>query len=134
MDTPRTDSPQTRPGRRGLLSAAVGGALTALDGLPAFSASAAPVRPVGSPMLPEGQGGTTELWWQAPADDRSMITQGLPVGNGRLGALVGNDPGRERLFLTDATLWTGDLNRPWTRTASSPTPARTSGRSPCWAS
>ncbi|WP_319062266.1 glycoside hydrolase N-terminal domain-containing protein [Streptomyces europaeiscabiei] len=39
-----------------------------------------------------------------------MITQGLPVGNGRLGALVGNDPGRERLFLTDATLWTGDLN------------------------
>ncbi len=57
MDTPRPDSPQTLPGRRGLRSvAAVGGALTALGGLPAFSASAAPVRPVGSPRLPEGPG------------------------------------------------------------------------------
>lgn len=120
MDTSRPDSPEPRPSvpsvpgfpsRRGLLSfAAVGGTLAALGGLPAFTASAAPRRPVDSPMVAEDESATTQLWWQAPADDRSMITQGLPVGNGRLGALVGNDPGRERLFLTDATMWTGDLN------------------------
>lgn len=111
MDTPRPDSPELRPSRRGLLSfAAAGGALAALGGLPAFTASAAPRRPTDYPMLAEGEGTSSQLWWQAPADDGSMITQGLPVGNGRLGALVGNDPGRERLFLTDATMWTGDLN------------------------
>ncbi|MDX2551062.1 MULTISPECIES: glycosyl hydrolase family 95 catalytic domain-containing protein [Streptomyces] len=111
MDTPRPDSPRSLPTRRGLLSlAAVGGAVAALGGLPAFTASAAPARPAGSPMLADGEGAATELRWRAPADDRSMITQGLPVGNGRLGALVGNDPGRERLFLTDATLWTGGRN------------------------
>ncbi|ELP69814.1 glycosyl hydrolase family 95 catalytic domain-containing protein [Streptomyces turgidiscabies] len=109
MDTPRPDSPPTLPSRRGLLSfAAVSGALAALGGTPAFAASAAPTRPTHSPMLSKGAG--TELWWQAPADDGSMITQGLPVGNGRLGALVSNDPGRERLFLTDATMWTGGPN------------------------
>ncbi|UUU26872.1 glycoside hydrolase family 95 protein [Streptomyces sp. DSM 40750] len=111
MDTRRTDPPEPLPSRRGLLSlAAATGALAALGAVPAFSASAAPARPAASPMLPEGEGATTELWWQAPADDGSMITQGLPVGNGRLGALVSNDPGRERLFLTDATMWTGGLN------------------------
>jgi alpha-L-fucosidase 2 len=39
-----------------------------------------------------------------------MIEQGLPVGNGRLGALASNDPGREVLLITDATMWTGGLN------------------------
>lgn len=111
MDTPRTDSPEPLPNRRGLLSlAAATGALAALGGVPTFTASAAPARPADSPMLAAGEGTTTELWWQAPADDGSMITQGLPIGNGRLGALVSNDPGRERLFLTDATMWTGGLN------------------------
>ncbi|WP_371657928.1 glycoside hydrolase N-terminal domain-containing protein [Streptomyces sp. NBC_00280] len=109
MDTPRPDSPRTLPSRRGLLSfATVSGALAALGGAPAFTASAAPARPADSPMLPDRA--STELWWQAPADDGSMITQGLPVGNGRLGALVSNDPGRERLFITDATMWTGGPN------------------------
>lgn len=39
-----------------------------------------------------------------------MIEQGLPIGNGRLGALASNDPGRELLLVTDATMWTGGLN------------------------
>ncbi len=39
-----------------------------------------------------------------------MIEQGLPVGNGRLGALASNDPGHEVLLVTDATMWTGGLN------------------------
>ncbi|MFD7444830.1 glycoside hydrolase N-terminal domain-containing protein [Streptomyces sp. NPDC059909] len=109
MNTQRTDQPEHLPSRRGLLSlAAATGTLAALGGLPAFTASAAPQRPTASPLLAKDD--TTELWWQAPADDGSMIEQGLPVGNGRLGALVGNDPGRERLFITDATTWTGGLN------------------------
>ncbi|MEV0224892.1 glycoside hydrolase N-terminal domain-containing protein [Streptomyces sp. NPDC050704] len=103
------DSTPTEPSRRRLLSlAAVAGMATALGGLPAFTATAAPRRPTGSP-LPAGSS-RSELWWQAPADDHSMIEQGLPVGNGRLGALASNDPGRELLLITDATMWTGGLN------------------------
>ncbi|MCF3134982.1 glycosyl hydrolase family 95 catalytic domain-containing protein [Streptomyces olivochromogenes] len=94
------------PSRRGFLTLAA--ATGALAGLPAFTASAAPQRPADAPAA------TTDprhlLWWQAPADDHSMIEQGLPVGNGRLGALASNDPGRELLLVTDATMWTGGLN------------------------
>jgi alpha-L-fucosidase 2 len=39
-----------------------------------------------------------------------MIQQGLPVGNGRLGALASNDPAGELLTISDATLWTGGRN------------------------
>ncbi|WP_328727023.1 glycoside hydrolase family 95 protein [Streptomyces sp. NBC_00259] len=109
MDTQRTDQPEHLPSRRGLLSlAAATGTLAALGGLPAFTASAEPQRHTASAVPADDD--TTALWWRAPADDGSMIEQGLPIGNGRLGALVGNDPGRERLFITDATTWTGGLN------------------------
>ncbi|MGY5056218.1 glycosyl hydrolase family 95 catalytic domain-containing protein [Streptomyces sp. 900105755] len=94
---------QNHPSRRSFLTLAA--ATGALAGLPAFTASAAPVR--STAPLPAAR---HRLWWQAPADDSSMITQGLPVGNGRLGALAGNDSGRELLLVTDATLWTGGLN------------------------
>jgi alpha-L-fucosidase 2 len=92
--------------RRNLLALAA--ATGALAGLPAFTASAAPQRPADTPTV----SGTSRhtLWWQAPADDHSMIEQGLPVGNGRLGALASNDPGHEVLLVTDATMWTGGLN------------------------
>ncbi|MET7476070.1 glycoside hydrolase N-terminal domain-containing protein [Streptomyces sp. NPDC005648] len=90
--------------RRDLLALATATA-AALAGLPAFTATAAPERPADSPASAHHT-----LWWQAPADDTSMIEQGLPVGNGRLGALASNDPGRELLLLTDATMWTGGLN------------------------
>jgi alpha-L-fucosidase 2 len=98
--------PAVRLDRRSLLALAA--TTGALAGLPAFTATAAPQRPdsqaefVGSPRH--------RLWWRAPADDRSMIEQGLPLGNGRLGALAGNGPGREVLLITDATMWTGGLN------------------------
>ncbi|MGW2235293.1 glycosyl hydrolase family 95 catalytic domain-containing protein [Streptomyces sp. NPDC001759] len=81
----------------------------ALAGLPAFTASAAPQRPA-TDETARGADPRHELWWQAPADDNSMIEQGLPIGNGRLGALASNDPGHELLLLTDATMWTGGLN------------------------
>ncbi|MFJ5533977.1 glycosyl hydrolase family 95 catalytic domain-containing protein [Streptomyces sp. NPDC093261] len=98
--------PFDRLSRRGLFALAA--ATWALASLPAFTATAAPRRPA---AVPETKADPRhELWWQAPADDHSMIQQGLPVGNGRLGALTGNDPGRELLLITDATLWTGGLN------------------------
>ncbi|MET7645024.1 glycoside hydrolase N-terminal domain-containing protein [Streptomyces sp. NPDC005426] len=97
------------PSRRQALSlAAAVGAFTALGRLPAFAASAPVVRQTASPLLSEDS--TTRFWYQSPASDKNMIEQGLPVGNGRLGALVGNDPSREVLLVTDATLWTGGVN------------------------
>ncbi|MEV7080033.1 glycoside hydrolase family 95 protein [Streptomyces sp. NPDC093516] len=99
----------SQPSRRTLLSlTATAGLAGALGALPAFTASATPQRPTDAPSLPASPAG--RLWWQAPADDHSMIEQGLPVGNGRLGALASNDPGRELLLITDATMWTGGLN------------------------
>ncbi|MEV2213985.1 glycoside hydrolase N-terminal domain-containing protein [Streptomyces sp. NPDC050997] len=92
--------------RRNLLALAA--TTAALAGLPAFTATAAPGRPATAPAFTSDP--RHRLWWQAPADDRSMIEQGLPVGNGRLGALASNDPGREVLLITDATMWTGGLN------------------------
>jgi alpha-L-fucosidase 2 len=92
------------PSRRGFLALAA--ATGALASLPAFTATAAPQRPTALPASDTRH----QLWWQAPADEHSMIEQGLPVGNGRLGALASNDPGRELLLVTDATMWTGGLN------------------------
>ncbi|WLW57789.1 glycosyl hydrolase family 95 catalytic domain-containing protein [Streptomyces sp. YU58] len=98
--------PAARIDRRRLLALAA--TTGALAGLPAFTATAAPQRPdADAESIGESR---HRLWWQAPADDRSMIEQGLPLGNGRLGALAGNDPGREVLLITDATMWTGGLN------------------------
>ncbi|WP_437108843.1 glycosyl hydrolase family 95 catalytic domain-containing protein [Streptomyces scopuliridis] len=117
VDIPHTPSPspspdsRQRPSRRGFLAlTAAAGAATALGGLPAFSASAAPLRPTESPLLSPADAARNQLWWQAPGSAGSMIEQGLPVGNGRLGALASNDPAAELLLITDATLWTGGLN------------------------
>ncbi|MGW3173385.1 glycosyl hydrolase family 95 catalytic domain-containing protein [Streptomyces sp. NPDC001153] len=114
MDTEHTEHTESRdnhPSRRGFLAlAAAGGAAAALGGLPAFTASAAPVRPTSSPLLSAAAAARNQLWWQAPGSANSMIRQGLPVGNGRLGALAGNDPAAELLTISDATLWTGGRN------------------------
>ncbi|MQY36640.1 hypothetical protein SRB17_46420 [Streptomyces sp. RB17] len=114
MDTQHTEHTPSRddhPSRRGFLAlAATAGAAAALGGLPAFTASAAPVRPTSSPLLSAAAAAKNQLWWQAPGSAGSMIQQGLPVGNGRLGALASNDPAAELLTITDATLWTGGRN------------------------
>lgn len=46
----------------------------------------------------------TAMWYDKPAE---RWLQALPVGNGRLGAMVFGDPGHERLHLTESTLWSG---------------------------
>jgi alpha-L-fucosidase 2 len=45
-----------------------------------------------------------ELWYRQPA---TAWTEALPIGNGRLGAMVFGDPSRERLQLNEDTLWAG---------------------------
>ena len=45
-----------------------------------------------------------ELWYDAPAE---RWTEALPVGNGRLGAMIFGGVAAERLQLNEDTLWTG---------------------------
>jgi alpha-L-fucosidase 2 len=45
-----------------------------------------------------------ELWYDAPA---AVWTEALPIGNGRLGAMVFGGVGQERLQLNEETLWAG---------------------------
>ena len=55
------------------------------------------------------------LWYAKPAD---KWTDALPVGNGRLGAMVFGGAGKERLQLNEDTLWSGhpkDWNNPEAR-------------------
>lgn len=46
----------------------------------------------------------TLLWYKAPA---SVWEEALPVGNGRLGAMVFGKPGEERIQLNEETYWSG---------------------------
>jgi len=57
---------------------------------------------LGGMALADGDGLT--LWYTAPAADWN---QALPVGNGRLGAMVFGGIAEERLQLNEDTLWTG---------------------------
>jgi alpha-L-fucosidase 2 len=95
--------------RRNFLRAggALGGML-AFGALPRFSAQADVVRPVTSSVVPPSD--ATTLWYPAPGAESAIIQEGLPVGNGRIGALVTGDPAQDAVYLTDSTLWTGGLN------------------------
>lgn len=44
------------------------------------------------------------LWYNKPA---ATWTEALPIGNGRLGAMVFGNPGEELIQLNEATLWSG---------------------------
>ena len=48
------------------------------------------------------------LWYRAPA--RNWETQALPIGNGRMGAMVFGGVEKERLQFNEDSLWTGDEN------------------------
>jgi alpha-L-fucosidase 2 len=108
----RNEADRQGPSRRDFLK--IGGTVgagLALGGLRPFVAQAEPLRPPGqaeSQLVADSV--ATELWYPAPADEAKIIEQGLPIGNGRLGGLVGGDPAHDVLYLTDATLWTGGLN------------------------
>jgi alpha-L-fucosidase 2 len=48
-----------------------------------------------------------KLWYDEPA---SIWNEALPIGNGRLGAMVFGDPAVERLQLNEETIWAGSPN------------------------
>ncbi|GIG61833.1 hypothetical protein Lfu02_62050 [Longispora fulva] len=101
----------TGPGasRRSLLKfTGAAGVAAVLGGLRPFEAQAQVARPAALSLVPDAS--ATRLWYPTPAAESAIITQGLPVGNGRIGGLLGGDPARECLYLTDSTLWTGGLN------------------------
>ncbi len=55
---------------------------------------------------------TTTLWFDAPA---TRFHQSLPLGNGRLGAMVFGGVGEERIVLNESSVWSGsrdDGDRP----------------------
>ena len=97
------------PSRRTFLK--LGGAVgagVALGGLRPFTASADVPRPDRVDLVPEDR--ATVLWYPSPASEQKIIEQGLPIGNGRIGGLVGGDPAADFLYLADASFWTGDAN------------------------
>ncbi|WP_410670259.1 glycosyl hydrolase family 95 catalytic domain-containing protein [Amycolatopsis sp. cmx-4-68] len=96
------------PSRRTFLK--LGGAVGAgvALGFRPFTANADVVRPAGPDLVPEAR--ATTLWYPSPAVEGQIIEQGLPIGNGRIGALVGGDPAADFLYLADASLWTGGAN------------------------
>lgn len=49
-----------------------------------------------------------KLWYQKPA---KQWVEALPVGNGRLGAMVYGDPSKEVIQLNENTVWAGQPNR-----------------------
>ena len=52
----------------------------------------------------------SRLWYDRPATNWS---EALPIGNGRLGAMVFGDPTRERLQLNEESLWAGCPTEAW---------------------
>lgn len=51
--------------------------------------------------------GTLKLWYDSPAVNWN---EALPIGNGRLGAMVFGGPGKEQLQLNEETVWSGGPN------------------------
>lgn len=50
------------------------------------------------------------LWYTTPASEANVIQEATPIGNGRMGALVGGDPAKDFLYLTESSMWLGGQN------------------------
>jgi alpha-L-fucosidase 2 len=61
-----------------------------------------------SGFSPAQKGGKYKLWYDKPA---KQWVEALPVGNGRLAAMVFGDPSKERLQLNEGTFWSGGPSR-----------------------
>ena len=77
-------------------------------GLPGFAES----RPVQRTAGPLPAAARHTLWYDTAAPESNILREGLPIGNGRLGALVGGDPASSFLYLTDASMWLGKRDVP----------------------
>lgn len=58
-------------------------------------------------LSPMAHGQSYKLWYDRPA---STWTEALPLGNGRLGAMVFGNPAIEQIQLNEETLWAGQPN------------------------
>jgi len=56
-------------------------------------------------VRPAGQGTAMKLWYDRPAT--SWMTEALPIGNGRLGAMVFGGVKEDRIQFNEISLWTG---------------------------
>jgi len=54
------------------------------------------------------KGGKNKLWYNKPA---KQWVEALPIGNGRLAAMVFGDPSKEKLQLNEGTFWSGTPSR-----------------------
>jgi alpha-L-fucosidase 2 len=54
------------------------------------------------------QGGYLKMWYNRPA---SAWNEALPIGNGRLGAMVYGNPAEEKIQLNEITFWSGGPSR-----------------------
>ena len=91
----------SKPSRRSVLMTAVAAAAGAI----ALPSGAEPARGANAPEANQAGGSDRWiLWYDKPA---SQWVEALPVGNGRLGAMVFGDVGVERLQINDDTLWSG---------------------------
>lgn len=91
--------------RRHALQAAGFAAL--LAGVPIFELTAAPP-PASAAPAPDDR--VLKLWYRAGGRESSILQEGLPIGNGRLGALVVGDPDATTLIVSDQSLWSGGAN------------------------
>ncbi len=64
-----------------------------------------PVQTAAAQALPTQN--RNQLWYEQPAQ---VWTEALPLGNGKLGAMVYGIPGHERIQLNEETLWAGSPN------------------------
>ncbi|WP_406422516.1 glycoside hydrolase N-terminal domain-containing protein [Streptomyces sp. NBC_00873] len=98
--------------RRGVLRAAACGGALALTPLVTnlTSASAAPAAsgPAATTSVRPPKLARHSLWYRLPATD--WQSQALPIGNGRLGAMLFGQPDRERIQFNEQSLWGGVNN------------------------
>ncbi|KAB7772439.1 glycoside hydrolase family 95 protein [Xanthomonas maliensis] len=81
---------------------AAGAAVAALGTAPVVAAAARSTTPAGLPAVAPAE--ALQLWYRQPANE---WVQALPVGNGRLGAMVWGGIAHERLQLNEDTLYAG---------------------------
>lgn len=62
----------------------------------------------GAPLATAKESTTHNLWYQQPAESWQM--EALPIGNGKLGAMVFGKVAREQIMFNEDSLWIGDEN------------------------
>jgi alpha-L-fucosidase 2 len=60
------------------------------------------------PFVQAQQGGKLKMWYDKPA---TVWNEALPIGNGRLAAMVFGNPANEKLQLNESSFWSGGPSR-----------------------